>query len=82
MKRRRHGRKRQSGSGRLAQAFRVAAASNALAGRPEKAEEAMARLRQFDPHQRISNLTDQYPLRRPEDLARLEEGLRKAGLPE
>ena len=65
-----------------AQAFRVAAASNALAGRQEKAEEAMARLRQFDPHRRISNLTDQDPLRRPEDLERLEEGLRKAGLPE
>jgi len=65
-----------------AQAFRVAAASNALAGRLENAQEAMARLRQLDPHRRISNLMDQYPMRRPEDLARLAEGLRKAGLPE
>jgi adenylate cyclase len=63
-------------------AFRIAAASNALAGRLDKAEEAMARLRRLDPQRRISNLTDQYPLRRPEDLARLAEGLRKAGLPE
>jgi tetratricopeptide (TPR) repeat protein len=64
------------------QAFRLAAASDALAGRLEKAKEAMARLRQLDPHRRISNLKDQYPVRKPEDLARLEDGLRKAGLPE
>ena len=42
----------------------------------------MARLRQLDPALRISNLKDLIPLRRPEDLARLAEGLRKAGLPE
>ena len=30
----------------------------------------------------ISNLTDVIPLRRPEDIARYGEGLRKAGLPE
>jgi len=43
----------------------------------------MARLRQLDPVLRISNLSDvAAPLRRPEDLAKWEEGLRKAGLPE
>jgi tetratricopeptide (TPR) repeat protein len=64
-------------------ALRVAAASNALAGRPEKAQKLMARLRQLDPVLRISNLSDvAAPLRRPEDLAKWEEGLRKAGLPE
>jgi len=42
----------------------------------------MARLRQIDPELRVSNLKDMTPLRRPEDRARLEEGLRKAGLPE
>jgi tetratricopeptide (TPR) repeat protein len=64
-------------------ALRHAAASHALAGRMEQAEKALARLRQFDPALRVSNLRDRLgPYRRPEDLARYEEGLRKAGLPE
>jgi len=63
--------------------LRVAAASNALAGRLEKAQKLMARVRQLDAALRISNLADvMMPLRRPEDLARYEQGLRKAGLPE
>jgi adenylate cyclase len=62
--------------------LRVAAASNALGGRLEKAQEAMARLRQLDPAFRVSNLTDRVPLRRPEDIAKFAEALRKAGLPE
>jgi adenylate cyclase len=65
------------------QALRVAAASHALAGRLEQAQKALARLRQLHPALRVSNLRDtQGPHRRPEDLARFEEGLRKAGLPE
>jgi adenylate cyclase len=65
------------------QALRIGAASNALAGRPEKAQKMMTRLRQLDPALRVSNLGDVLgPCRRPEDLARYEEGLRKAGLPE
>jgi hypothetical protein len=48
----------------------------------EEAQQAMARLRQIDPELRISNLKDLTPLRRPEDRARYEEGMRKAGLPE
>jgi TolB-like protein/DNA-binding SARP family transcriptional activator/predicted ATPase/class 3 adenylate cyclase len=64
-------------------AFRIAAASNALAGRLELAGEAMARLRQIDPALRMSNLRDvQGPYRRPEDHARYTEAMRKAGLPE
>ena len=63
--------------------LRIAAASHALAGRPEQAQKALARLRQVDPALRISNLRDRLgPYRRPEDLARYEEGLRRAGLPE
>ncbi len=62
--------------------LRYAAASNALGGRLKEAEQAMAHLRQIDPELRVSNLKDMTPLRRPEDRARLEEGLRKAGLPE
>jgi len=30
----------------------------------------------------ISNFTEWIPLRRPQDIATYEEGLRKAGLPE
>ncbi len=64
-------------------ALRTAAASNARAGRLEKAQKLMARLRQLDPALRISDLVDvMMPLCRPEDIAKYEEGLRKAGLPE
>jgi TolB-like protein/class 3 adenylate cyclase len=63
-------------------AVREAAASHALAGRLPKAQKAMAQLRQFDPELRISNLTEWLPLRRPQDIATYEDGLRKAGLPE
>ena len=62
--------------------LRSAAASNALAGRLAEARKIMARLRELDPTLRVSNLKDWVPLRRPEDLARLQDGLRKAGLPE
>jgi TolB-like protein/Tfp pilus assembly protein PilF len=60
----------------------IAAASAALAGRPEKARKAMARLLQIDAGVRISNLSEwgQVFLRK-EDSGRLVEGLRKAGLP-
>ncbi len=63
-------------------AIRLLAASSAFTGRLEQAQNATARLRQLDPAGRVSNLKDVLPLRRPEDLARYEEGLRKAGLPE
>jgi len=63
--------------------LRIAAASNAMAGRPEQAHKAMARLRQVNPALRISTLKDVVgPYRRAEDLSRFEEGLRQAGLPE
>jgi tetratricopeptide (TPR) repeat protein len=60
----------------------VLAASSAIAGRLAEAEKAVARLRRIDPTLRISNLLSSFPLRRPEDLDRFTEGLRKAGLPE
>jgi hypothetical protein len=63
--------------------LRIDAASNAMAGRPEQAHKAMARLRQLNPALRVSNLKDVLsPYRRAEDLSRYEEGLRQAGLPE
>jgi len=60
----------------------VLAASNALAGRMDKARDAMARIRKHAPTLCISTLKVQIPLRRPEDFARFGEGLRLAGLPE
>ena len=42
--------------------LRIAAASNAMAGRPEQAHKAMARLRQLNPALRISNLKNVLPL--------------------
>jgi TolB-like protein len=61
---------------------RAAAASNALAGNLEAAQQAMARVRQLDPDLRVSNLKERVLFCRPEDLARYADGLRKAGLPE
>jgi tetratricopeptide (TPR) repeat protein len=62
--------------------LRVAAASNAMAGRPEQAHKAMARLRRLNPVLRVSNLKAVLGPWRADDLARYEEGLRQAGLPE
>ena len=51
--------------------LRIAAASNAMAGRLEQAHKAMARLRQLNPALRVSNLNDvRGPYRRAEDLSR------------
>jgi TolB-like protein/class 3 adenylate cyclase len=63
-------------------ALRIAAASNAMARRPEQAHKAVVRLRQLNPALRVSNLKDVVGPWRAEDLLRLEEGLRQAGLPE
>jgi adenylate cyclase len=63
-------------------ATRILAASNALAGHLSEAHEAITHLRELDPSLRVSNLAEVLPLRRPEDLAKFAEGLRKAGLPD
>jgi TolB-like protein/class 3 adenylate cyclase len=61
----------------------VLAASAALTGRQEDAERAMARVRTIYPPLRLSNLKDlMNSIRRSEDFAKWEEGLRLAGLPE
>jgi tetratricopeptide (TPR) repeat protein len=63
-------------------ALRIAAASNAMAGRPEQARRAVARLRQLNPALRVSTLKSVLgPFRCAEYLSRLEEALRQAGLP-
>jgi len=61
--------------------LRIAAASYALSGRTTDASKICTRLRQVDPALRISNLRDRLgPYRRPENIARLIDGLRKAGV--
>jgi TolB-like protein/class 3 adenylate cyclase len=62
--------------------LRVDAASNAMAGRAERAHKALARLRQLSPALRVSSLKNVLGPYRHEDLSRYEEGLRQAGLPE
>ena len=63
-------------------ALRVLAASRALAGRLKEAQGAILRLRHLDPALRVSHIKKLIPIRRSDDLARLEDGLRLAGLPE
>jgi TolB-like protein len=60
----------------------VMAASRALGGRMDEARRAMGDLRRFDPSLRISGLKDWLQFHRPEHLAVLSEGLRRAGLPD
>ena len=63
-------------------ALRIAAASDASAGRLDDAKKTMARMRQIDPTRSISNLADVLGPYGPEEFARYAEGVRKAGLPE
>ena len=58
------------------------AASHALSGNMDRAEQAMQRLRALDPTLRLSNLQDWLPIQRPADFQRFSDGLRLAGLPE
>jgi len=60
----------------------VIAASHALAGRMDEARRATGDLRRLDPALRLSGLEDWLLFHRPEHLAILSEGLRRAGLPE
>ena len=62
--------------------LRIAAASSAMAGWPEQAHRAVARLRQLNPALRVSTLKNLMGPWQAEDLSRFEEGLRRAGLPE
>lgn len=61
--------------------LRISAASNAMSGRLEQAQKAVARLRQLYPALRVSNLKDVLGPYGHVDLSRYEEGLRQAGLP-
>jgi tetratricopeptide (TPR) repeat protein len=61
--------------------LRIAAASHALAGQQVEAQKITARLLELDPTYNVIK-AGEWPFRRSQDLARLEDGLRKAGLPE
>jgi hypothetical protein len=58
------------------------AASYARAGRTQDAQAAVQKICEIDPMVRVSNLRDAVGPYLPEGLARYEEGLRLAGLPE
>jgi TolB-like protein/class 3 adenylate cyclase len=60
----------------------IAAATRAFTGQLEEAARAVALIGAVDPSLRLSNLKDLFPIRRTEDYAKWEEGLRLAGLPE
>ena len=62
--------------------LRIFAASSAMAGHLDEARAAVARVRDLTPAFRISDVRSVAPYRRPEDLRRYVEALRKAGLPE
>ena len=64
-----------------ANAWRLIAASHALVGREDQAQKAVARLRELEPTLRLATLN--LPTWRTQQARlKMEEGLRKAGLPE
>ena len=60
----------------------VAAGANAMAGNLDTATSAMERVRELDPNFRLHKVKYRLPNRQPEALARWEDALRRAGLPE
>jgi TolB-like protein len=63
--------------------LRIHAASNAFAGRPERARRSITRLLERNPRLRVSDLIEIIgPYRRAVDVAKYTEGLRRAGLPD
>jgi TolB-like protein len=62
--------------------LRIFAASSAMAGHLDEARAAIVRVRELTPSFRMSDVKFIAPYRRPEDLQRYAEALRKAGLPD
>lgn len=60
----------------------TSAASAALLGRRAEAERMVQALLKVDPALLVRDLRQRFPMKRDEDFARWEEGLRRAGLPE
>jgi TolB-like protein len=63
-------------------ALYVLAAANASSGRADEARDTAAQLLRFDPDPHVAHLLRRYPFHRAQDLERVAEGLRRAGLPE
>ena len=63
-------------------AQRIMMACHAMSGRVEEAREACMLALQLDPTQRISGIKDRTPFRRAEDIERLAQAFRIAGMPE
>ena len=63
-------------------ALRCKVASLGLLGRADEAREAVRELLATQPFATVSKLKTLMPMRRPEDMARYLDGLRKAGVPE
>ena len=57
-------------------------ACHAMSGRIEEAREICARMMQLKPALRISRIKDRTPFRRAEDIERLAQAFRIAGMPE
>jgi adenylate cyclase len=58
------------------------AAAKELSGRHAEAQKVVTHLREVDPAMRVSDVKDWMPIRGADDVARYEDGLRRAGLPE
>lgn len=74
--------KAQRFNGRFSACHRTLTACLALSGEVEAAKVASNSLLLIEPSFRVSQFITRYPLRRKDDLNRLAEGLRLAGLPE
>ena len=61
---------------------RIMMACHAMSGRVEEARQACMLALQQDPTQRISGIKDRTPFRRAEDIERLAQAFRIAGMPE
>lgn len=62
--------------------YRRLAATYALLDQAEEAQAAMAKYRELEPQNTIEQAAATFPFKRSEDLERLLNGLRKAGMPE
>jgi hypothetical protein len=60
----------------------ILAASYAFSDRMDEARRAIRNLQELNPALRLSNLKDWLLFHRPDYLATLSDGLRRAGLPE
>ncbi len=75
-------RKSHRANPRFIAALRTLAPALALSGDERGARETAKQLLVIEPHFRVGKFIDWYPLRRAEDLNKLAEGLRAAGLPD